>query len=395
MHFIATVPKSDAVNKDRYKFKVLLQAVSNVSNYKKDTMYPASEVKTTIPVKFQANIKDSSPADTTKVLSSSVIGTKAAELSVIGTKAAESSVIGIKAAEPPVIGIKAAESSAIDTKVPNSSLNSIPRSSSESSSPSLHNDHRECIPMHIFSDLLSSEATGVDFVDDSFDVQFFHCDQFRHVNVIGAHQRILKEFYKLDLFVKKTEAARDTLAVDMDFLAFNSHHYPSPAPITVDISYMPLSAFRAILTFIYTRSIDVIFSNVSAIAVTSSSMTPEYNLSPSVVAEDPNGLTILYLDQVLYLAQRFEIDALVEVFERLTLASMTTKNAIQILVHDAEFKAIRDEAIIFIVSHYDQCIGRYRELNEAFEGFKDSLLCDDLILAITQAKIHRDLVVEA
>ncbi|KAF9358330.1 hypothetical protein BGX26_001987 [Mortierella sp. AD094] len=236
--------------------------------------------------------------------------------------------------------------------------------------------YRQSIPMLIFSDLISEAKADIsmDMTEgDSFDVHFFHCDQTRRVNVIGAHKKILKVSPKLLLLVKKTETARDVLAADMNFTSYKNSHFPSQAPVTVDISHLSLPAFRAVMTYIYTRNIETVFSNVSAVAVTSSSVYAEYDWSQDGGTEVHDGLTVLCMDKVLYLAQRFDVKDLVEAFTRLTIFSLTIDNVIKVLVHNAEFELIKRGAMDFIKSHFCEIFGGDVS-KEVFKEFRDKLL---------------------
>ncbi|KAF9174450.1 hypothetical protein BGX21_005095 [Mortierella sp. AD011] len=249
-------------------------------------------------------------------------------------------------------------------------------------SPPLSSENdQESIPMSISSDLSYEPKADspLDMVeDDPFDVHFFHCDQIRRVNVIGAHKKkILEAAPKLHLFVTKTEAARDVLAADMNFTSHNDPHFPSQAPVTVDISYLSLSAFRAVIVYIYTRSIETIFSNTSAISVTSSSVNAEYNSSQNGRTEVRDDLTVLYMDQVLYLAQRFDVTDLVEAFTRLMLFSTKIDGVIEILVQNADNAEFESIAMDLIKGHFHEIFGGYASY-ELFEKFRDRLLCHGL-----------------
>ncbi|KAG0006208.1 hypothetical protein BGZ79_006902 [Entomortierella chlamydospora] len=245
---------------------------------------------------------------------------------------------------------------------------------------SIEND-QESILMSISSDLSYEPKADspLDMVeDDPFDVHFFHCDQTRRVNVIGAHKKkILEVSPKLHLFVTKTEAARDVLAADMSFTSHNDSHFPSQAPVTVDISYLSLPAFRAVMIYIYTRSVEAIFSNSSAVTVTSSSVNAEYDSSQNGRTEVHDDLTVLCMDQVLYLAQRFDVTDLVEAFTRLTLFSTKIDDVIEILVRNADNAEFESIAMDLIKSHFHEIFGGYVS-NEVFEKFRDRLLCHGL-----------------
>ncbi|KAI1314592.1 hypothetical protein EDD11_001975 [Mortierella claussenii] len=231
--------------------------------------------------------------------------------------------------------------------------------------------------------------------DCAYDVHFYHYDPVRGINnLIGAHRAYLQAFPKLSHHVDKTESARKSLADGMNLrisdselspwstLATTAPSYiitgsPSPrSPVTVDISYLPFTAFKALITYVYTRDVKAILSNVSALAATSSSPpsplpgsvhnpTGSTSTSSSVPTEESANRAVvmdpastLCIDELLLLAHRFDVRELFEVCVELIHLTLNVRTAVPILVHlGSEFEEIKRPVMLFIRNHFQEIFG--------------------------------------
>ncbi|KAF9437464.1 hypothetical protein BGZ76_000614 [Entomortierella beljakovae] len=241
--------------------------------------------------------------------------------------------------------------------------------------------HRDIIPAWFYEDstkdLLSKQEIARDPPrDDPYDVHFVHCDQDQCVNIIGAHRRVLKEYPRLDFLVESAEITRKNVKTEIGIRNINCHMQLVQAPIIVDISFVSLPAFRALMIYIYTKSIDSILDNIPGMAVTISTIVMEYMWTPGVICIADGGRTVLSMDLVLILAYSFGVVKLYEAFSRLLLYSLASKNAIAILVHTAEIEDFKTQAMHHIKKNFD-CIfghGKILSVND-FEEFENKELC--------------------
>jgi hypothetical protein len=188
--------------------------------------------------------------------------------------------------------------------------------------------------------------------------------------------------------------ARDERALELQLNVSEALEVPgSRAPIMVDISYLPLMAFKALVTYAYTQNMNSVLEQVSAFAPIPSSPLMGYNVcgpsasSSSSSAEkeggarrgaegegDGNG-TYLFLDELLRLAHRFEVRNLFEICARMITLVLTIDNAIPILVQlGSEFEEIKGPVLEFIRAHFQEIFGQSNDdhaAHDPLEPFQD------------------------
>ncbi|KAF9437462.1 hypothetical protein BGZ76_000612 [Entomortierella beljakovae] len=243
------------------------------------------------------------------------------------------------------------------------------------------NGHKDIIPTWIYEDIMDSLSPRQESFlgsqeDESYDVHFIHWDKDQHINIIGAHKRILDEYSGLRFFIVAAENARDALESQIGIKKNNARQHSGQTPITVDISFLSLPAFRALITYIYTKKIDTILENIPGMAVTISTKIMEYIWTPVTDCTANRGETVLSMDLVLILAHKFGVRGLFEAFSRLILYSLSSETAIAVLVHTAEIEDIKANTMDYIKRNYENIFGQGRALSDRdFEEFEDKELC--------------------
>ncbi|KAG0239243.1 hypothetical protein BGX31_002915 [Mortierella sp. GBA43] len=234
-------------------------------------------------------------------------------------------------------------------------------------------------------------SNGTVTEDTPFDVLFYHFDTVTGSNsLIGAHRSVLKAYPSLSRLVEKAEASRNEIVSEMKLTTKQS----SPAlsiPIVVEVSYLPLSAFKALISFVYNQDVTKVLSNVTELIHSSP-------LSAKGVGNDNNTEqdAKLSLDDLLFLAHRFQVRELFDVcVEVITSLLLNVDNAIHILVHfGGAFDEIKRPVMKFIGDHFQDIFGRNDDdMYDPFEAFQDRGECRFLMAEILRMIARKDMTI--
>lgn len=269
------------------------------------------------------------------------------------------------------------------------SMSGQPRSHTQSS-PLLTPEHESSTFDHSSTASSSSSHTLTEEVP--YDILFHHYNPAKGTNsLIGAHRSILKAFPPLYRLVERTEAARNDIAAEMK-LTMSEGPVGSalPTPIVVDISYLPYQAFKALIAYVYNQDVKAILSGVSNLVPTSRLTRPTGKEPASNVDQEKR----LCLDELIFLAHRFEIQELFNVCVELTNLILSVDNAILILVHlGSVFEEIKRPAMKYIQDHFQEIFGRDDNgACDPFEVFQDRRECRILMAEILRMIARREVV---
>lgn len=159
-----------------------------------------------------------------------------------------------------------------------------------------------------------------------------------------------------------------------------------PAPIVVDVSYLPLPAFKALIAYVYSKDVKAVLMDVSEVVPTSRS------LSKATGNTDQD--TKLCLDELLFLAHRFGIRELFDVCVELTSLILSVDNAISILVHlGSEFEEIKRPVMKFIGDNFQEIFGQDEDnVNDPFGVFQDRRECRFMMAEIMWMMARKNLL---
>ncbi|KAF9956552.1 hypothetical protein BGZ72_002686 [Mortierella alpina] len=225
------------------------------------------------------------------------------------------------------------------------------------------------------NDILASGTA----VGPPYDVHFYHADQNpARSRGIAAHREVLSAFPKLKALVSNADIGRSIMRGKQEWNHLESSQAGRQTPIVVDISHFSYDAFRALVVYVYTSDFDLALSYVTKFQP-SSQQSPSRWISLRHEGAGDQYLDLYELRELLLICGMFDMDALRYACIGTTLSSLTSENAVFMLVHlGRDVEEIRSSVLVFIKDNVEAIAGTCRSVEDLFKEYENQD-CGDLL----------------